>query len=216
MAEKSKSGFMLGLSLFAIILLGEMLCFLVVDFNSVYRLIEKEDQATAVLAGDEQRLWVRETAEGIHRSVLYETGIWPGIQRFMLPPPEDSTKILDNFGRKDFFPYVEGRLKVVNLAIYLALYRVAGLITWLPVLSLFFLPLLLDAHYTRKRKQYNFQYASPTVQRIGIRTVAFMVITILPLLLISPLPVPPHSAPLMVLLVALAIWAMVRNLPKRI
>tara|TARA_R110001583_G_scaffold195401_1_gene372733 strand:- start:2989 stop:3639 length:651 start_codon:yes stop_codon:yes gene_type:complete len=216
MAEKNKSGFVLGFSLFALILVGEMLCFLVVDFDDVFRLIEREDETTTLLVGTDQRNWIRETAENIHRATLYDTGIWPGIQKFMLPPPPDPSKTLDHFGRKDFFPYVEGRLKVVNLALYLATYRVAGLLTWLPVLSLFFVPLLIDAHYTRKRKQYNFQYASPTVQRIGIRSVAFMMITVLPLLLISPLPVPPHSAPVMVLLVAFAIWAMLRNLPKRI
>ncbi|MFX4226449.1 MAG: DUF4400 domain-containing protein [Porticoccaceae bacterium] len=216
MAEKNKGGFVLGLSLFALIAIGEMLCFLVVDFNDVYRLVEREDHTTAILVGEDQRAWIRQTAEGMHRGMLYDTGVWPGIQKFMLPPPPDPTKNLDNFGRKDFFPYVEGRLKVVNLAIYLALYRVAGLLTWMPVLSVFFVPLLVDAHYTRKRKQFSFQYASPTVQRFGVRSVAFVVVTVLPLLVIAPLPVPPHSAPALVMLVAFAVWALIRNLPKRI
>tara|TARA_E500000318_G_scaffold112011_1_gene133378 strand:- start:4548 stop:5198 length:651 start_codon:yes stop_codon:yes gene_type:complete len=216
MADKKKTGLIAGFSLLAIILIGEALCFLFVDFDSVYKIIENEDQTTTVLVGKEQRNWIRETAEDIHSTVLYDTGLWPGVRKLFLPAAPDPTKSLDEFGRDNFFPYVEGRLKVVNLALYLATYRIASLITWMPVLSVFFIPLLVDAHYTRKKKQYNFKYASPTVQRIGIRTVAFMVATILPLLLVSPLPIPPHAAPVMVLLVAFAIWAMVRNLPKRI
>lgn len=216
MADNKKSGFIAGFSLFALIVLAEALCFLVVDFDDVYRIVENEDKTTMALVGKEQRDWVRQTAENIHVSVFYDTGVWPGLQKLLAPPPRDPSKILDEFGRDNFFPYVEGRLRVINLALYLATYRVASLLTWLPVLAVFFVPLLMDAHYTRKKKQYNFQYASPTVQRIGIRTVAFMVATIMPLLLVSPLPIPPHAAPLMVLLVAFAIWAMVRNLPKRI
>lgn len=216
MADKKKSGLIAGFSLLALILLGEGLCFFVVDFDSVYQIIENEDQSTTTLVGKDQRDWIRSTAEQIHSTVLYDTGIWPGLRKFLLPPPPDPTKFLDNFGRDNVFPYLEGRLKVVNLALYLATYRIASLITWLPVLAVFFCPLLLDAYYTRKRKQYNFQYSSPTVQRIGIRTVVFLSISIMPLLLVSPLPIPPHAAPVLVLLVAFAIWAMVRNLPKRI
>lgn len=212
-----------GKGLFAFGILGFLLLFelgslAVIDINSLYRFIETEDRRTEAFAGRDQRNWIRMTAENIHRTLFEDTGIIDTIRYYVLPAPvdPDSKDPLKNMGREKLWPYVDQRITIFNMAAYLAIYRLAGLLTWIPVLAMFLFPLFSDALWTRKKKIYSFAYASPTAQRTGIRMVIFLTTTVLPFVLVSPWPVPPHLAPGMLMIAAISIWFFLRNLPKKI
>ena len=86
---------------------------------------------------------------------------------------------------------------------------------WLP----FSFVLLAGACYTgltlRRIKQGNFAYASPTVHRMALRIILFM-ITLLPLFLMLPMPVSPYVYPALYAFTAFLIQAILANIAKRI
>jgi hypothetical protein len=120
----------------------------------------------------------------------------------------------DRFDDRGLGAWLNLRLHVFWLAIYLMLFRWLVMSVWLPGTAVLTLPLLVDGLSQREIRKYQFSYASPTVHRQTGQALRllFALMILLPLM---PLSCPPLAYPVAIGLGALALWIMLVNNQKR-
>lgn len=120
----------------------------------------------------------------------------------------------DKFDDRGLSAWVDLRLHVVWLAVYLMLFRWQVMYVWLPGTTVLTVPLMVDGIAQREIRKYQFSYASPTVHRKTTQTLRVLLASMI-LLPLLPLSCPPLSYPIAIGLGALALWIMLVNSQKR-
>ena len=162
---------------------------------------------------------LREIDRGASESfnaLFVDSGAYAGVWHTFIPTPDErnASEGIENLA-SGLFAWMDDRLTVIMVLAFQVLERLQLMKMWLP----FSFVLLAGACYTgltlRRIKQGNFAYASPTVHRMALRIIIFM-LTLLPLFLMLPMPVSPYVYPALYAVTAFLIQAILANIAKRI
>lgn len=116
---------------------------------------------------------------------------------------------------KPVFAWCEQRLDTLMYVFFLLFWRIDLMLKWL-LLSLIVMILGFSTGWIkRKIKQSNFDFASPTAHRAGLKGMLLILLT-WPLILLLPIPIHPLSYPILFGLVGVTIAASISNIAKRI
>ena len=115
----------------------------------------------------------------------------------------------------DVGAFLSQRLALLGDAIYRIIWRGLLVLAFLPFLLAALLPFLVDGMMQRKIRQSNFDYPSPLAHRSSLYTLTG-VLALFPILLVAPVPMPPQTIPLLMIVIPWAANIHIANTQKRI
>jgi len=94
------------------------------------------------------------------------------------------------------------------------LVRLSTCLLWWQYAAVVLIPFLIDAFVTRRIKQTSFTYTSPHVFKIAHFVIAWLPAAFL-IMLFTPTVLTPKLMPLMVIVLAVAVWSGISQFAKR-
>lgn len=182
-----------------------------------YQVITKEQAMAHAYLGTATARQIKDDADRVYNRLFIDSGVVATIDKYFVPTEESRRRsgALAELGRDNVFPIVEERLNVIWASVYQMIYRLTGFLIWLPYLSLFFLPSLIDGLMVRQIKKTNFDYASPLLHRTAMYAIVVTAYLLL-LALFAPVPLPPWLIPIAGAIIAMAMGLLAANTQKRI
>lgn len=177
--------------------------------------LEQERQGIYELLGPAKAEATEVRVHNRYTRWFVETGIIEKSFMLVSPPQQEGTQI-EEIDQKinPVFIWMEGRLRAFWLVVFQVMYRLAVTLMWWPFFVLTAVPFIVDALVRRKIKANTFDHTSPTLQALGVRAVALLVIAY-PFMLLAPFALPPQLMPIMIFLSAAAVWFSVSHFVKR-
>ena len=173
-----------------------------------------EAQAVATYLGNETATNVKQLTDRWYVASFIETGLLKATYDFLLHQWEGKEHDL-NFDDRGLSKLVDKRLDVFWLAIHLAYYRFATMMIWLPYVIPLLLVSSIDGLVQREIRKWQFSYSSPAAHQAAARAIfAVVVVTVLSPFL--PFALPPIAMPILMGIVAIALWVNMANIQKRI
>lgn len=157
-------------------------------------------------------------ANELYNDFFVQTGINSALTNYYAPLPVSVDPLEQTFNNISgiFYPFFINLAKMINYHNYMIVYRMALLSFWLPFFCIILVPSLIAGVCRWKRKQYDFSYVSPFLNRRSMKLIGLTVFLVAVSILI-PLPVPPVINAVMTLFVIpTSIILMISNLPKQI
>jgi hypothetical protein len=202
----------------ALLALAELLVVLVLVPNAwLDSVAERErQQARAVFSAASIRqmdAW----AGRWYRALIRDTGIEPSLYAVAGrdasgPAPSSRGPAIDSRG---IAPYLEGRVDATLLLVRQMLWRIAGVLSWAPLLVLLLVPSVIDGLTAWRIRRHGFRYASPLAHRYAWRMQGMVLVALL-FALALPVPLPPLVMPMALGLIAVCVAVGLAHLPKRI
>jgi len=155
-------------------------------------------------------------AYGLYQRWCVDSGWVDNSFAMFLPSPSRPHDTLAGAGQHAdaVFAWMEGRLRAFWMVVFQVMYRVCITLMWWPLMVLSLVPFLVDALVRRKIKLDSFDHASPTLQALGSRSLLWLLILYLGLLL-APFALPAAMVPFLVILASAAIWFALSHFVKR-
>ena len=177
--------------------------------------LEQERQGIYELLGPAKAETTEVRVHNRYTRWFVETGIIEKSFMLVSPPQQEGTQI-EEIDQKlnPVFIWMEGRLRAFWLVVFQVMYRLAVTLMWWPFFVLTAVPFIVDALVRWKIKANTFDHTSPTLQALGVRAVALLVIAY-PFMLLAPFALPPQLMPIMIFLSAAAVWFSVSHFVKR-
>lgn len=157
-------------------------------------------------------------ANALYTEYFVDTGINDVLQNYFKSAETSENKLENTFNTISnvFLPFFKSMTTVISYHLYMMTYRLSVLSFWTYYFIIMLIPSVFSGVLQWKRKQYDFSYVSPFLNRRSIKLIGlcifFMVLSI-----IIPLPVPPVINAVMALFVVpTAIILTISNLPKQI
>lgn len=206
--KKNPVFFVLGL-----ILIELSLVFFFVPKDKITEIGEKERKAVERQMGEGTAAHVKNLADTWYRAAFIQTGFLHSTYDFLFEQWENEESA--KFDDRGLSRAVERRLDVTWLVLYQVFYRAAITAIWLPYLLPFLLVVGVDGMLQREIRKWQFSYASPLAVKGGTQMmmVIFALILLAPF---APISTPPMTMPLLVGVMAMALWVMTSNIQKRI
>ncbi|WP_338885750.1 DUF4400 domain-containing protein [Xenorhabdus sp. TH1] len=157
-------------------------------------------------------------ANALYTDYFVKTGINDVLKTYFNPAQKSEDKLENTFNNISnvFLPFFKNITTVICYHLYMVTYRLSVLSFWIPFFFIMLVPSVIAGLCQWKRKQYDFSYVSPFLNRRSIKLVGYCVFLMV-LSIIIPLPVPPVINAIMALFVVpMAIILIISNLPKQI
>ena len=212
MARASASGMQFWIFATIAVIVGFLL---VVKDSWLEQGLEQERQGIYELLGPAKAEAVEIRVHNRYSRWFVETGILEKSFLIASPPEQQGTEIEEiDQQLNPIFTWMEGRLRAFWLVVFQIMYRLAVTLMWWPFLVLTTVPFVVDAFSRRMIKANTFDHASPTLQALGVRAVALVIIAY-PFMLLAPFALPPQLMPFMIFLSAGAVWFSISHFVKR-
>lgn len=212
MAKASASGLQFWIFVIIVLILGFLL---VVKDTWLEEGLEQERQGIYELLGPAKAEATEIRVHNRYSRWFVETSLIEKSFMLVSPPQQEGTQIEEiDQQLNPVFTWLQGRLRAFWLVVFQIMYRLAVTLMWWPFFVLTAVPFVVDAFSRRKIKANTFDHASPTLQALGVRAVALLIIAY-PFLLLAPFALPPQLMPFMIFLSAGAIWFSISHFVKR-
>lgn len=200
------------ITLFILLLLEAGLVFLFLPKDMVVRSTAYEQKAVGSYLGEMTAERIKESSDKWYRAAFVESGFLYATYNFFGQYDKDDGL---NFDDRGLGRLIDKRLDVFWLATYLATYRFSLLIVWLPYLFPIILAASVDGLLQREIRKWQFSFSSPMAHQSAARVIygAVALAILAPFL---PVPTPPLAAPVLLGVIAVALWVNFANIQKRI
>lgn len=199
---------------FWIILLEIIVVIALIPSQWMQDVIDKEAINLTQQMGVEEAEWVHAKALTIHKSTLYDSGLYAAVYNFLIPTKNQEIQSGSPGMGAAWFNYAKSRLVTLSIAYYHVLSRYTLLITWAPYFIILLVPSAYDGYATWSIKKTNYSYTSPLVHRysaIGI----FISVVLLVGLFLAPFFIQPILIPIIIMLICILFGLMLGNAQKR-
>ena len=189
-------------------------------FVPVPRILQAMDIERAMtwnLMGEATSSWIINYSDDLYRSTLIDTGVREAVFNHVIPTREERARSrgLQHLGTGWWFPFLEKRLTASFLVLRHLVFRIVSACTWVPFFIAIAIPATMDAMMMWRKRNYEWEYASPMVHRWGEKTLKNIPV-LFALVLFAPLPLPPLTHVGLAVLGALGIHMIGKHLPRMI
>lgn len=180
------------------------------------RAIQQEMQLINQYYGRGTVSWAEGQAQNWYQRAMIDSGLYRAMRTFAIPSEQQKrrSKGLEEFGAP-IFRWVEGRIEAVSSVVYQFMVRASMVKLWLPYMLLLLLPALYDGIMTRKIKQTDYAYSSPTLHLYSVR-ILLGTLLLLSLSFFLPLAVNPMLIPMCLVICCVCIGTAWSHTQKRI
>ena len=199
-----------------VLVLELVVILILIPGNWTDQAIIKETSYVEQSHGKETAEWAKKQAQTWFQSSIIDSGLYAATHHFMFPTEQErlNSAGLENFG-EHIFIWAEGRLDALTAVIFHFYLRFAVVMLWAPYMLILLLPAVYDGVLTRKIKQTDFAYASPTLHRYSIRLLCGLVIGMF-IAFFMPVAMNPMLIPIILMMCCVFMGIAWGNFQKRI
>lgn len=176
--------------------------------------IQKERESTYTLLGQADAHKAEARADSLYTQWFIDTGAVAKSFELLIPKKVGSPAPEMEQQADPVFRWIESRIRAGWLLLYQLMVRASNTLVWWPFAVLVLPPFIIDAFVKRRIKVNTFDYTSPHLQSLGMRTF-LLVLLGYPFLLLAPFVIPAALLPLLIVVVAAATWFSVSHFVKR-
>jgi len=202
------------LTLLAILLTEAGLVFLLIPKPSIVASTAHEKKMVAQYLGADTAKQIKGTADNWYRDCFIKTGMLNATYDYFVTHWQSRPGDI-KFNDQGIGAKFDQRLDVFWLALYLAFYRFALLAAWVPYLAPVLVVAMVDGALQREIRKWRFSFSSPAAHRSATGMVS-AVIAIVVLSPFFPWSLPPLAMPILMGVVAVALWVGMANIQKRV
>jgi hypothetical protein len=187
---------------------------LVIPPETITKVIDSERHMYARHLGPTAEGVIRGHADRWFTDLAIDSGFRDATYNFMIGRHAEGESKGPKIDDRGLSQYTMRQLQSTWGAVYQAMYRIAGLMSWIPYLIPIVAAMIFDGICQWQIRQWRFSYASQTVHGYSAR---FMLVILFGCLTIPVLPVSitPWFAPLFIVSASTAGWVMAANMIKR-
>lgn len=196
---------------FLILLVETVFVTIVLSSETIKKAAVAERVLLVKTFGEEMAIEIVSQTDVTFREWFYDSGLINGSYAAFVPTQDEviNSKSLKDMG-KPVFAVVKEKLQTFWTAVYYGTQRWTIMMMWVPYLIPFVIAVVVDGLSTRKKKQFNFEYASPVV--FGAMSHTVLGLAVLPFLyFLVPFPVTPLAAPIWIGAFSVALYSMISH-----
>lgn len=196
---------------FLVVLLEIVLVTVALSSETIKRAADVEKGMVVDTFGTQMAEKILAITDSRFKNTFYDSGWIKGSYSAFVPSPDElsASKSLGDMGRP-MFKVVAEKLRTFWTAVYYGTQRLTIMFMWVPYLIPFVIAVIVDGLATRKRRQFNFEYANPVV--FGAMSHAVLALMTFPFLyFLAPFPVSPLVSPIWIGLFCIALFSMISH-----
>lgn len=155
----------------------------------------------------------------ITNSILYDTGFIDKARKVLLPKNYlENGQVNDEFHRHlntRFWNVVDDAIRNLALNVEFTMLRIYSTMLWVPLLMIMVFAGVVTGYLQRQIKKSGFDYSSPLIHGLARKGI-YIAPTVVYLLFVIPIALPPHLTPIIFALLAMAIAFFIANTIKRV
>ncbi|MYM92704.1 DUF4400 domain-containing protein [Duganella vulcania] len=196
---------------FLIILVEVVIVTVALSSDTISRAASREREMVVSTFGEEMASSIIKRTDVVYKRYFFDSGWIKGSYEAFVPSRDElsDSRSLADMGRP-MFKVMDQKLRTFWTAVYYGTQRMTILMMWLPYLMPFVVAVIVDGMATRKKRQFNYEYANPVV--FGAMSHAVLALISFPFLyFLLPFPVNPLVSPIWIGVFCLALFAMISH-----